>query len=99
MSSSKIHFCYIIISTEFKEKPTLGQDELFCCVIISFPSGSDSKESACNAGDLGSSLGWEDPLEKGMATPSSVLAWRIPQTEEPGGLPSTESDTSQPASL
>ena len=78
MSSSKIHFCYIIISTEFKEKPTLGQDELFCCVIISFPSGSDSKESACNAGDLGSSLGWEDPLEKGMATPSSVLAWRIP---------------------
>ena len=32
------------------------------------------------------SLGWEDPLEKGMATHSSVLAWRIPQTEEPGGL-------------
>ena len=45
------------------------------------------------------SLVQEDPLEKGMATPSSVLAWRIPQTEEPGGLPSTESDTSQPASL
>ena len=33
-------------------------------------------------------LGWEDPLEKGMATHSSVLAWRIPQTEEPGGLQS-----------
>ena len=32
------------------------------------------------------SLGWEDPLEKGMATHSSVLAWRIPRTEEPGGL-------------
>ena len=32
------------------------------------------------------SLGWEDPLEKGMATHSSVLAWRIPPTEEPGGL-------------
>ena len=31
-------------------------------------------------------LGWEDPLEKGMATHSSVLAWRIPSTEEPGGL-------------
>ena len=30
------------------------------------------------------SLGWEDPLEKGMATHSSVLYWRIPQTEEPG---------------
>ena len=34
------------------------------------------------------SLGWEDPLEKEMATHSSVLAWRIPGTGEPGGLPS-----------
>jgi len=34
------------------------------------------------------SLGQEDPLEKGMATHSSILAWRIPQTEEPGGLQS-----------
>ena len=34
------------------------------------------------------SLGWEDPLEKGMETHSSVLAWRIPWTEEPGGLQS-----------
>ena len=34
------------------------------------------------------SLGWEDPLEKEMATHSSVLAWRIPWTEEPGGLQS-----------
>ena len=89
-----------------------------------FPSGSDSKESACNAGDLGSisglgrfpregngyplqyswaslvaqtvknllamwetwvrSLGWEDPLEEGMVTHSSILAWRIPM--EPGWL-------------
>ena len=31
-------------------------------------------------------LGWEDPLEEGMATYSSILAWRIPWTEEPGGL-------------
>ena len=31
-------------------------------------------------------LGWEGPLEKGMATHSSILAWRIPRTEEPGGL-------------
>ena len=37
------------------------------------------------------SLGQEDPLEKGMATHSSILAWRIPWTEEPGGLQSTES--------
>ena len=34
------------------------------------------------------SLGWEDPLEKGMTTHSSILAWRIPKTEEPGGLAS-----------
>ena len=34
------------------------------------------------------SLGWEDPLEKGMATHSSILAWRIPWREEPGGLQS-----------
>ena len=32
------------------------------------------------------SQGWEDPLEEGMATHSSILAWRIPWTEEPGGL-------------
>ena len=37
------------------------------------------------------SLGWEDPLEEGMATHSSVLAWRIPGMEEPSGLPSTGS--------
>ena len=34
------------------------------------------------------SLGWEEPLEKGMATQSSILAWRIPRTEEPGRLQS-----------
>ena len=34
------------------------------------------------------SPGWDDPLEKGMATHSSILAWRIPWTEEPGGLQS-----------
>ena len=39
----------------------------------------------------GQSLGWEDPLEKGIATHFSILAWRIPWTEEPGGLQSMES--------
>ena len=44
------------------------------------------------------SLGWEDPLEEGMATHFSILAWRIPWTEEPGGLQSLgrrESDTTE----
>ena len=36
------------------------------------------------------SLGWEDPLEEGVGTHSSILAWRIPWTEEPGGLQSRE---------
>ena len=35
-------------------------------------------------------LGWEDPLEKGMAPHSSILAWRIPWTEKPGGLQSMQ---------
>ena len=39
------------------------------------------------------SLGQKDPLEKGMATHSSILAWRIPWTEEPGGLQFMESQT------
>ena len=39
-----------------------------------------SEETTCNAGDLGAIKGWEDPLEKGTATHSSILAWRIPWT-------------------
>ena len=49
---------------------------------------ADSKAYACNVGDPVRSLGLEDPLKKGMATHSSILAWRIPRTEEPGGLQS-----------
>ena len=63
-----------------------------------FPGGSKVKASASNAGDVGSihlppmqetwvrSMGWEDPLEKEMATHSSTLAWKIPWMEEPGRL-------------
>ena len=49
------------------------------------------KESTCNAGDAGDSgsiPGLEDSLEEGIATHSSILAWRIPWTEEPRGLQS-----------
>ena len=48
--------------------------------------GSDGKESSCNAGEPRLILGQEDPLEMEMATHSSILAWEIPWTEEPGGL-------------
>ena len=54
--------------------------------ILGFPGSSDSKESACNPEDWVPSLGQEDPLEKEMATHSSILAWEIPWTEEPGEL-------------
>ena len=55
---------------------------------MGFLGGSDGKESACNAGDLVQSLGQEEPLEKEMATHSSILAWTISRTEEPGRLQS-----------
>ena len=45
------------------------------------------KNLSANAGDT-RFLGWEDPLEEGMATHSGILAWKIPWTEEPGGLQS-----------
>ena len=57
-------------------------------ICMGFPGGSDSKESTCSAEDLGLIPGWEDPLKEGMATHSSILAWRIPWTQEPGGLQS-----------
>ena len=50
-----------------------------------FPSGSDGKESACNAGDLGSIPGLGRSPQKGKATRSSILAWRIPRTVGPWG--------------
>ena len=46
--------------------------------------GSAGKESACNAGDLGSIRGWEDLLEKEMEAHSIILTWKIPWMGEPG---------------
>ena len=59
-----------------------------------FPGGSAGKGSACNTGDtgnLGSTPGSRRSPEEGMATHSSILAWTIPWTEEPGELHSMES--------
>ena len=60
-----------------------------------FSCGSAAKESACNVGDLGLIPGLEDPLEKGKATHSSTLAWRIPYS--PWGR--KESDMTEQLSL
>ena len=51
-----------------------------------FPGGSVVKNPPANTGEVGLILGWEDPLEKGMATHFSALAWETPWREEPGRL-------------
>ena len=56
---------------------------VFC---LGFPGGSDGKESACNAGDLGLTPGLGRSPGERMSTHFSILAWKIPWTEEPGGL-------------
>ena len=60
--------------------PLLGDSGSF-----GFPSGAVVKNLSANVEAAGGA-GWEDPLEEEMATHSSILAWRIPWTEEPGGL-------------
>ena len=55
-------------------------------VLVKNPSANEG-----DVRDMDSILGQEEPLEEGMATHSSILAWRIPWTEEPGGLQSTGS--------
>ena len=65
-------------------------------LLIVLSSGASGKELPCQYRRQEMrvrSLGQEDPLEEGIATHSSILAWRIPQTEEPGGLQSIRSQT------
>ena len=64
---------------------TLGRTRVW---VWGFPCSSDFKESAAMQETWFQSLGPEDPWEKGMATHSNILVWRIPWTEEPGGLQS-----------
>ena len=59
-----------------------------CTIFLGFPGGSVVRNLCAIQETQVLSLGQEDPLEKGMATHSSILDWRIPWTEEPGGLPS-----------
>ena len=65
-----------------------------CKVLLGFPSSSVVKKPPVveETQEIGVQfLDLEDPLEEGMATYSSIPAWRIPETEEPGGLYDTES--------
>ena len=73
---------------------TFDKLQIYASVSLSvnwvFPSGSEVKESAYSAGNLQEmqvrSLDQEEPLEEGMATHSSIPAWKIPWTKEPGRL-------------
>ena len=65
---------------------------LFLCRLLqdveysfqSYPGGASGKEEAGDSKDMGLIPGWGDPLEEEIATSSSILAWKIPWTEEPG---------------
>ena len=74
-------FFYCRITQKFK---TEGWASLVAQMVKNPPATQETQVS---------SLGWEDPLEKGMSTHSSILAWEIPWTKEPGGLQSTGSQS------
>ena len=77
------HFSILAWRIPWTEKPQrvrLSTSMNSTLLQTGFPCGSPGKEFACNVGDLGSILGLEDPLEKGKATHSSILAWGIPWT-------------------
>ena len=76
---------WIFIGRTDAEAPILWPPDVKNWLIWKDPDSSVSKESACNAEDLGSIPGSGRSPEKEMATHSSILAWRIPWTEEPGG--------------
>ena len=95
--SNSLTYCPRLLGTtvaEWSSCERLYDPQNLTCLLLSslwirdFPGDSDGKESACSAGDRIWSLHRDDPLEKGVATHSSILAWRIPWTEEPGGLQS-----------
>ena len=82
-----------IVTTGQQGFSSKGTAQYLDCCNKYTKGGSVGKESACNAGDLGSIPGLGRSLEKGMATHSSILAWRIPQTEELGRLQSMRSQS------
>ena len=91
-SRSEIQFLFLRSLTGKIEILRRCQRHMFT---MSCPGSSDDKECAYNAGCLDLVSGLGRPLEKGMATHSSILAWEIPWTEEPGGLQSLGSQKSR----
>ena len=70
----------------FAEGLLYAEIRLLCLTLRGFPGGSVVKNLPAKQETWVRFLGREDPLEKGMATHSSILAWEISWTEEPGGL-------------
>ena len=70
----------------FAEGLLYAEIRLLCLTLRGFPGGSVVKNLPAKQETWVRFLGWEDPLEKGMATHSSILAWEISWTDEPGGL-------------
>ena len=80
-SVPNLQFLYIFPSTCYSYLFDCTQPSGYKVIFhgdFGLPSGSDGKESACSAGDLGSMLSWEGLLQDGVATHFSILAWRIP---------------------
>ena len=74
----------------FSNESAIGMPCLILSTYSYFPDGTVVKNLPANAREKVRSLDWEDPREKEMTTHSSFLAWRIPWTEEPGGLQAME---------
>ena len=82
------------MKSKFYYSELFSLNYVFTTFQVGFPGGASGKESSCQfrrhkRGQFDPWIG-KDPLEKGTATHSSNLAWRIPWTEEPGGLESIE---------
>ena len=90
-------------SADFTSKTVdVWRDYMTCQSLPSykgFPDGSVVKNLPVEQGTWVRSLGWEDPLESEMATHSSILAWRIPWTEDPGGQSRTWLSTQRTHSM
>ena len=90
------HWSFSFMKRWWTEQSTMNDSKLNCMglqsrgffSIVGFPGGSAVKNPPGTQETWVGSLGWEDPLEKGRATRSSILAWEIPRTEEPGSYSS-----------
>ena len=79
VTRDKDEHCIMIKGKTHQEDITVSN------IYVPIPGGVSGKEPGCQETQV-QSLGWEDPLQEGMVTHSSILAWKIPWIEEPGGL-------------